>query len=128
MGMGAEQLPTATETKKRVPRGPPAVDEASVKKLYTLLDRSGKRQVSRRDVLVALKKQPPIRRLFGLPVAPNEEGGAELEKRLLAIQDAFEGGSTLGELEAVFDALKSAAMSQEDAAAAGSAQAPTVSL
>mmetsp|Transcript_59796 Transcript_59796/g.192455 ORF Transcript_59796/g.192455 Transcript_59796/m.192455 type:complete len:264 (+) Transcript_59796:108-899(+) len=82
------------------------LDEVRVRKLFELLDRSGKGQVSQRDVLIALKKQPPVRRLFGLPVTNVEQGGNALEARLLAIQDAFEGGSGLGELGPIFEKLR----------------------
>jgi len=84
----------------------PQLDEGLARKLFDLLDRSGKGQVSQRDVLIALKKQPPVRRLFGLPVTNVEEGGSELEARLLAIQDSFESGSGLGELGPVFEKLR----------------------
>mmetsp|Transcript_36345 Transcript_36345/g.93698 ORF Transcript_36345/g.93698 Transcript_36345/m.93698 type:complete len:327 (+) Transcript_36345:62-1042(+) len=82
------------------------LDPALVRKLFDLLDRSGKSQVSQRDILVALRKHPQARKLFGLPVAANEDGGQSLEARLLAIQDAFEGGSGLGELNPVWDELR----------------------
>jgi len=85
------------------------LDEASLGKLFELLDRNNKGQVSQRDVLVALRKHPPIRRLFGLPVTNVEEGGDRLEARLLAIQDAFEAGSGLGEAKATFEELKAGA-------------------
>jgi len=89
-----------------MPAGGKPADKESVRKLFNLMDRSEKGQVSQRDVLVSLRKHPQVRLLFGLPVSGNEEGGENLEKRLLAIQDAFEGGSGLGELSAVFDELR----------------------
>lgn len=85
-----------------------ALDEASVRKLFEAMDRGGNGQVSQRDVLVALKKQPPVRRLFGLPVTNVEPGGDSLEARLLSIQDSFEAGSGLGELAPVFEKLREA--------------------
>jgi len=68
--------------------------------------------VSQRDVLIALKKQPPVRCLLGMPVTNVEEGGSTLEARLLAIQDAFEAGSGLGELGPVFEGLREAGGSE----------------
>ncbi|CAE8724475.1 unnamed protein product, partial [Polarella glacialis] len=85
---------------------PEHIDDESAGKLFDLLDRSGKGQVSPRDVLVALRKHPPVRRLFGLPVTNTEDGGDQLESRLLAIQDAFEAGSGLGEVKDIFQELK----------------------
>lgn len=82
------------------------LDEGLTRKLFGLLDRAGKGQVSQRDVLIALRKQPPVRRLFGLPVTNLEEGGSALEARLLAIQDSFEAGSGLGELGPAFEKLR----------------------
>jgi len=76
------------------------------------MDRGGKGQVSQRDVLIALKKQPPVRCLLGMPVTNVEEGGSTLEERLLAIQDAFEAGSGLGELGPVFEGLREAGGSE----------------
>mmetsp|Transcript_79189 Transcript_79189/g.246592 ORF Transcript_79189/g.246592 Transcript_79189/m.246592 type:complete len:330 (+) Transcript_79189:91-1080(+) len=90
----------------------PGIDEGLARKLFDLLDRGGKGQVSQRDVLIALRKQPPVRRLFGLPVTNVEEGGAELEARLLAIQDAFESGSGLGELSPTFEKLRAGGSGQ----------------
>jgi len=82
------------------------IEEALVRKLFALLDRGGKASISPRDVLVALKKHPQVRRLFGLPANNVEDGGDSLEKRLLAIQDAFEAGSGLGEVGPVFAELR----------------------
>lgn len=82
------------------------VPAEEIRKLFALLDRSGKEQISQRDVLVALKKQPAIRRLLGLPVANTDDGSTTLEARLLAIQDAFESGSGLGELSSVVDKMR----------------------
>lgn len=96
----------AAKKEARPDRG--ALDETLVRKLFNLLDRSGKASVSPRDVLVALKKHPQVRRLFGLPTNNVEGGGASLEARLLAIQDAFEAGSGLGEVGPVFTELKEA--------------------
>jgi len=90
----------------------PGIDEGLARKLFDLLDRGGKGQVSQRDVLIALRKQPPVRRLFGLPVTNVEEGGTELEARLLAIQDAFESGSGLGELSPTFEKLRAGGSGQ----------------
>uniref|UniRef100_A0A7S4R608 WW domain-containing protein n=1 Tax=Alexandrium monilatum TaxID=311494 RepID=A0A7S4R608_9DINO len=91
---------------------PPAAtgvaDKNSLHKLFESLDRGGGGQVSRRDVLVALRRHPPVRRLFGLPVTNVEPGGDALEARLLAIQDSFEAGSGLGELAPAFDKLREA--------------------
>lgn len=84
------------------------LDEPLMRRLFALLDRSGKGSVSQRDVLVALKKHPQVRRLFCLPTNNVEEGGEALEKRLLAIQDAFEAGSGLGEVGPVFSELRDA--------------------
>lgn len=92
----------------RVKKGPKVLplEEAVVKKLFDLLDRSGKAQVSQRDVMVALRKHPPVRALFRLPVANADDGSESLESRLLAIQDAFESGSGLGELSTMFEELR----------------------
>lgn len=80
--------------------------EEAVRKLFDLMDRNGKSQVSRRDVLVALRKQPSVRELYGVP--QGGQAGATLEARLAAIQDAFEGGSTLGDLEPLFAEMAAA--------------------
>mmetsp|Transcript_37408 Transcript_37408/g.105628 ORF Transcript_37408/g.105628 Transcript_37408/m.105628 type:complete len:555 (+) Transcript_37408:84-1748(+) len=85
----------------------PVAPDGPERKLFDLLDRSSKGQVSQRDVLMGLKKHPPVRKLFGLPVDNKEQRkGGTLESRLLAIQDAFEAGSGLGELAAAFEALR----------------------
>lgn len=89
-----------------VPRG--VADDNSLRKLYESMDRGGRGQVSKRDILVALKKHPPVRRLFGLPVTNVEPGGDKLEARLQAIQESFESGAGLGELSAAFDQLREA--------------------
>lgn len=79
-----------------------------VRKLFNLLDRGEKGSISPRDVLVALKKHPQIRALFGLPAGCTEGAGPSLEARLLAIQDAFEAGSGLGEVGPIFTELREA--------------------
>lgn len=81
------------------------VTEALARKLFELLDSKGKGQVAKKDVLLAIKKQAPVRRLFGLPASSNEDGGSDLQSRLMAIQDAFEGGSGLGELSEAFEKI-----------------------
>jgi len=81
-------------------------DDSSERKLFNLLDRAGNGKISQRDVLVALRKHAPARRLFGLPAGPNERGGDALQTRLLDIQEAFEAGSGLGELAPIFEKLK----------------------
>lgn len=118
-GAGGEEATSARNRRARQPRvlapppaqspgnaGGPVLHEVLIRKLFALMDRSSKGQVSRRDVLVSLRKQPSVRRLFGLPDGNAEGGGAILEARLLAIQDAFEAGSGLGELEAAFGAMR----------------------
>jgi hypothetical protein len=92
------------------PKAEPApLDEnGPERRLWELLDSKGKGQVGKRDMLVALKKQPPVRKLFGLPVAANDKGGDKLESRLMAIQESFEGGSGLGELTPVWEQLVTA--------------------
>lgn len=77
----------------------PAELQASVRKLFALMDRNDAGRISRRDVLISMRRQPAIRRLFGLPDAVS---ATALEARLQAIQDSFEAGSGLGELEPVF--------------------------
>lgn len=84
------------------------VEDALLRKLFEMLDRNRKAVVAPRDVLLALKKHPQIRRLFSLPANSIEDGGASLEQRLLAIQDAFESGSGLGEVAPVFSELREA--------------------
>lgn len=84
------------------------LDEALVKKLFELLDRSEKNAISKRDVLVALKKHAPVRVLFGLPAGSTGNGGDDLQARINAIQDAFEASSGLGELTATFEELSKA--------------------
>lgn len=79
--------------------------EEHIKKLFELMDRSQKNQVSQRDVLMALKKHHPIRLLFGL-VGSGE--ASALQKRLERIQEAFESGSGLGELAQLFTTLQDA--------------------
>lgn len=95
--------PAASEKPKSGKRekSRPQLDEAELKKLFGLLDRSGKGKVTQRDVLVALRKLPPARRLFGFP-----DGGPDLEARIQRVQEAFEGGEGLGELKAIFDELR----------------------
>lgn len=83
-------------------------DEASVKKLFKILDRSDRNAVSKRDVLVALKKHAPVRVLFGLPAGSIESGADDLQQRINAIQDAFEASSGLGEVGAIFEELSKA--------------------
>lgn len=84
------------------------LEEKLVRKLWALLDRNSKASISPRDVLVALKKHPQVRCLFGLPTNAAPGGGESLEARLLAIQDAFEAGSGLGEVGPVFAELREA--------------------
>jgi len=81
------------------------LDATLVKKLFQLLDRSEKNAVSKRDVLIGLRKHAPVRVLFGLPAGSTGDGGDELQARINAIQDAFEASSGLGELSATFDEL-----------------------
>lgn len=83
-------------------------DEPSLRILYQLLDRSGKDAVSKRDVLVALKKHASVRVLFGLPVGSAGDGD-DLQARINAIQDAFESSSSLGEAGPIFEELLAAA-------------------
>lgn len=85
------------------------LDEALVKKLFQLLDRSESNAVSKRDMLMALRKHPPVRVLFGLP-AGSTAGSAddELQARINAIQESFECSSGLGELSATFEELSRA--------------------
>eukprot|EP00933_Yihiella_yeosuensis_P009911 TRINITY_DN116103_c0_g1_i1.p1 TRINITY_DN116103_c0_g1~~TRINITY_DN116103_c0_g1_i1.p1 ORF type:complete len:376 (-),score=102.47 TRINITY_DN116103_c0_g1_i1:30-1157(-) len=83
-----------------------AFDEKSARKLFDMLDRSGKEQVSQRDVLMALRKQHALRQLFGIAGKSMDDGGTALQERLVAIQDAFESGSGLGELNDTFSELK----------------------
>jgi len=112
-GRAKDQAPP--EERRRVepsPAAAPRLDEGLARKLFAMLDRGGKGQVSQRDLLIALRKHPPVRRLFGLPVTNVEAGGSELEARLLAIQDAFESGSGLGELGPAFEKLKAGAAGQ----------------
>jgi len=75
------------------------------RQVFNLLDRNGKGQISQRDVLVALKKQAPVRKLFGLPASKMEKGGDNLDAQLQDIQDAFEAGSGLGKLAPTFEKL-----------------------
>lgn len=85
------------------------LDEALVKKLFKLLDRSEKNAISKRDVLVALKKHAPVRVLFGLPKGSSaENAGDDLQERINAIQDAFEASSGLGEVAPIFEELSTA--------------------
>lgn len=80
--------------------------QASVRQLFSLMDRNDTGRISRRDVLLAMRRQPAVRRLFGLPDSVGVAGGgAALQARLLAIQDSFEAGSGLGEIEPVFEEL-----------------------
>jgi len=81
------------------------LDEALVKKLFQLLDRSEKNAVSKRDVLMGLRKHAPVRVVFGLPAGSAGSGGDELQSRINAIQDAFEASSGLGELGVIFEEL-----------------------
>jgi len=81
------------------------LDEALVKKIFQLLDRSEKNSVSKRDVLIALRKHAPVRVLFGLPAGSTGSDSDNLQARLNAIQDAFEASSGLGELSAAFEEL-----------------------
>lgn len=100
----AAQPPASPSLKSR--KRIPPLDEDVVRQLFDLLDRGGKEQISRRDVMVALRKHPPVRALFRLP---QDES---LESRLLAIQDAFESGSGLGELSPAFDELRAGSDAQ----------------
>merc|ERR1711924_77492 len=84
------------------------VDEESLRKLFQLLDRSKKNMVSKRDVLVAVKKHAPVRVLLGLPAGSAGDSG-DLQTRINAVQDAFESSSGLGELGTTFDELSRAA-------------------
>eukprot|EP00928_Gymnodinium_smaydae_P061623 TRINITY_DN45664_c0_g1_i1.p1 TRINITY_DN45664_c0_g1~~TRINITY_DN45664_c0_g1_i1.p1 ORF type:complete len:394 (+),score=98.36 TRINITY_DN45664_c0_g1_i1:95-1183(+) len=98
-----------------------ALDEVQLRKLFDLLDRNSKAQASPRNILVALRKHPPVRRLFGLPVTEKEDDGS-LERRLLSIQDAFEAGSGLGEVDAVLAGFRAAAVGSVPAAETGSSK------
>mmetsp|Transcript_35657 Transcript_35657/g.102720 ORF Transcript_35657/g.102720 Transcript_35657/m.102720 type:complete len:289 (-) Transcript_35657:168-1034(-) len=114
IGPVTEEVAAARATKPATRRsslgkaksGGAVVEEALARKLFAMLDRGNKDVVSPRDVLVALKKHPQVRRLFRLPANSMEEGGASLEARLLAIQDAFEASSGLGEVAHVFAELR----------------------
>eukprot|EP00931_Biecheleriopsis_adriatica_P120875 TRINITY_DN95973_c0_g1_i1.p1 TRINITY_DN95973_c0_g1~~TRINITY_DN95973_c0_g1_i1.p1 ORF type:complete len:372 (-),score=99.19 TRINITY_DN95973_c0_g1_i1:15-1130(-) len=88
-------------------KGPAAISEEDARKLFELMDRSSKGQVSQRDVLVALRKHHAVRQLFGLAGSAGEEASA-LENRLMTIQEAFEAGSGLGEVAPLFKELKEA--------------------
>lgn len=96
----AAPAPSESRGSKRE-KPPRTLDESELKKLFSLLDRSGKGRVSQRDVLIALRKLPPARRLFGLP-----DAGADLEDRIQRVQESFEGGEGLGELKAVFEEMR----------------------
>lgn len=90
-------------------RVPKQLDEAMVKQLFQLLDRSDKGAISKRDVLMALRKHAPVRVFFGLPAGSTGDGGGDdLQARLHAIQDSFEASSGLGELGATFEELSKA--------------------
>jgi len=93
--------PAGSSSQRQPSTGP--LDEDSIRKLFRLLDRNGKNELSQRDVLVALRRHPAVRRLFGLPDAEDAEA------RLLAIQDAFEAGSGLGEIGPLFEQLRAGA-------------------
>lgn len=101
---GAAAQPAATSSTDAA-RTSEQVDEASVRKLFQLLDRSEKNVISKRDLLVALKKHAPVRVLFGLPAGSAGAEGDDLQQRINAIQDAFEASSGLGELGEIFDEL-----------------------
>lgn len=83
-----------------------SVEEASVKRLFGLLDRNGQGKVCQKDVLMALRKHHPVRQLFG--VAGDSDEAARLQERLSSIQEAFEAGSGLGQVSPLFSALKEA--------------------
>lgn len=89
-------------------RVPKQLDEAMVKQLFSMLDRSEKGSISKRDVLIALRKHAPVRVFFGLPAGSTGDGGDDLQARLNAIQDSFEASSGLGELGSTFEELSKA--------------------
>merc|ERR1719181_930463 len=100
------QLPMASANGGRAPEKP---GEPSLQKLFQLLDRNSKNAVSKRDVLVALRKHAPVRVFFGLPAGGTDKGGADdLQNRINAIQDAFEASSGLGELQSTFEEISKA--------------------
>lgn len=102
---GAAAAQPAATSSTDAARALEQVDEASVRTLFQLLDRSDKNVISKRDLLVALKKHAPVRVLFGLPAGSAGAEGDDLQARINAIQDAFEASSGLGELGEIFDEL-----------------------
>jgi len=101
----AEAAATILAERSSREKAPALLDEALVRKLFHLLDRSEKNAISKRDVLVALKKHAPVRVLFGLPAGSTGDGGDDLQARINAIQDAFEASSSLGELTSLYEEL-----------------------
>lgn len=85
-------------------------DEASLRRLFQFLDRSGKDVVSKRDVIFALKKHASVRVVFGLPVGRADDDAVA---RIDTIQDAFESSSSLGEAEPIFEIIAAAGGSAE---------------
>lgn len=106
--LAARQASTVSSAKSSRDVAKEKLDEASVKKLFQLLDRSEKNSVTKKDVLIALRKHAPVRVLFGLPAGSAGTGGVDLQARINAIQDSFEASSGLGELSAVFEELVNA--------------------
>jgi len=98
----AARAPVLAAERPPVSSVPKKLDEGLVRQLFQLLDRSGKDAVSKRDVLVGLKKSAALRFLFGLPVGKE---GDDLQARINAIQDAFEASSGLGEVGVAFEEL-----------------------
>lgn len=93
-------------------------DEASLRRLFDLCDRDHDGQISKREMIIALKRHPAARRLWGLPATSSEEGGS-LSTRLSAVVHAFESDCTLGELEPLFQEVAAFPFSSSAEAAAG---------